>query len=380
LAGTLPEHYTLADAGIQLVAASLIRVLIVDDSAIIRSMINGALQRHPQIQVVGQAADGVDALKQMAALRPDVVTLDVEMPNMNGIGVLQRAAGKVPVSFLMVSTLTLAGARVTFEALNRGAFDYVTKPDTAAGASRPDFQRELVEKVLAAFNAKGKTRQITRSEKATAAPQLPPNQSRGWVVAIGISCGGPQTLHRMLPSFPSDFVPIVLTQHMPAQFTGPFAQHLDAECAMRVREARHGEPLQYGTVLVAPGDQHLKVVRRGTQLTTELDSGPQVSGHKPAVDVMFSAVAAACGPRCVSVVMTGMGSDGAKGTVAIATAGGRTVAQDSASSLVYGMPKAAAETGRVQHVVPLDKIPATIARLIQDQPVSANRPVAGGGR
>lgn len=345
-------------------AGPMVRVLIVDDSAIIRSLIRGLLDRHPQIEVVGHAVDGVDALKQMAALRPDVVTLDVEMPRLNGIGVLERAAGKLPIAFLMVSTLTQAGARVTFEALNKGAFDYVTKPDNTLRANRPEFTKSLIQKVLAAARSKGKARRLVTGGSVGAAPTLPPNQARGWIVALGISCGGPQTLHQMLPAFPSDFVPIVLTQHMPAQFTGPFAQHLDAACAMHVKEARDGEPLQQGTIYVAPGSAHLKVVRRGAQLFTQLDAGPLVSGHRPSVDVLFKSVAQACGPRSVGVIMTGMGRDGADGIVALAQAGAHTVGQDEETSLVYGMPKAAAATGHVQHVAALGQLPTTIARLL----------------
>ncbi len=349
----------------------IIRVLIVDDSGVIRAFIRAALARHPQINVVGEAADGVEALRQIAALRPDVVTLDVEMPNLNGIGVLERAAGKVPVSFLMVSTLTQAGARVTFEALSKGAFDYVAKPQLPTAASRPEFQRQLVDKVLAAARAKGQTRQTLLRCAGGSAPRLPPNRVSGWVVGIGISCGGPQTLHEVLPMFPSDFVPIVVTQHMPAQFTGPFAKHLAAGCAMRVKEAADGEPLAQGTIYIAPGSHHLRVVRRGMQLCVQLDGGPLVSGHRPSVDVMFSSLAATCPTRTIGVIMTGMGRDGANGIVELARAGAITVGQDERSCFVYGMPKAAFETGCVQHVASATEIPARVASLLQRSRVAA---------
>lgn len=348
--------------------APLVRVLVVDDSAVVRSLVRGAPSRHPQIEVVGLAVDGVDALKKIAALRPDVVTLDIEMPRLNGIGVLDRAAGKVPVSFVMVSTLTQTGARVTFEALNKGAFDYVTKPQTAGKVARPEFQKNLQQKVLAAARAKGRTRRTLARTPTGSVPTLPPNQARGWVVAVGISCGGPQTLHEMLPAFPSDFVPIIVTQHMPAQFTGPFAQHLDAACAMEVREAGHHERLQPGSILIAPGSHHLRVVRHGALLMTQLDDGPLVSGHRPSADVMFKSVAKANGPRTIGVIMTGMGRDGAEGIVDLAEAGAQTIAQDEETSLVYGMPKAAVAAGGVRRVVPLPQIPATIARVMQADP------------
>lgn len=346
-------------------SGSVIRVLVVDDSAIIRSLVRGALSQHPQIEVVGLASDGLDAIEKIRALRPDIVTLDIEMPRLNGIGVLDRVAGRAPVKFLMVSTLTQAGAQVTFEALNKGAIDYITKPQAAGAAAAARFREELVEKVLAVARVRRRRPVATgRGVITGAAPTLPPNQVRGWVVAIGISCGGPQTLYQMLPAFPSDFVPVVLTQHMPAQFTGPFANHLNACCAMNVREATHGEPVQPGTVYVAPGDKHLCVVRRGATLHIALDDGPLVSGHRPSADVMFKSVAKACGPRAVGVVMTGMGRDGADGIVEMHKAGAHTVAQDEATSFVYGMPKAAAATGCVDHVVPMLNVPATVARLM----------------
>ncbi len=353
--------------------APLIRVLIVDDSAVIRSIIRSALATDPQIEVVGMAADGADALTKIAQLRPDVVTLDVEMPRMNGLAVLDRAAGKVPVSFLMVSTLTQAGAQITFEALRKGAVDYITKPQSAAKAALPDFREELLVKVRAAARCKGRVRRLLQEVGGSTAPTLPPNTVRGWVVAIGISCGGPQTLYEMLPAFPSDFVPILITQHMPAAFTGTFARHLDQRCAMRVKEAEHNEPLADGTIYIAPGSHHLRLVRRGVQLLTALDDSPPVSGHRPSVDVMLESVARVCGARAVGVIMTGMGRDGATGLGLVRDAGGVTIAQDETTSFVYGMPKAAAQTGKVQQIVPLPRIPQAIAEALQGR-----RLVAGG--
>jgi two-component system chemotaxis response regulator CheB len=345
-------------------AGAPIRVLIVDDSAMIRSLLRGGLDRQPQVEVVGTAVDGVDALAKIKALRPDVVTLDIEMPQLNGLGVLDRVVGKAPVSFVMVSTLTQSGARITFEALRKGAVDYVTKPQASHKTATAEFQQELLQKILAAARVKTRPRRLDAGPSTANAPSLPPNRVQGWVVAIGISCGGPQTLHEMLPAFPSDFVPIVLTQHMPAQFTGPFAQHLDAACAMRVVEARDSQVLEQGTVYVAPGDYHLKLARRGTQLIVNLDNGPLVSGHRPSVDVMFHSVAQVCGKRAVAVVMTGMGRDGADGIAALSKAGACTLAQDEATSYVYGMPKAAAATGCVSQVLPLARIPQAIAQRL----------------
>jgi len=354
----------MASVGNSNTSASKVRVLVVDDSASIRNVLRHALARHPQIEVVGLASDGVEALQKIAALRPDVVTLDVEMPRMNGLAVLERAAGKVPVSFVMVSTLTQTGAQITFEALRRGAFDYVPKPEAGALSALPEFRTLVQAKVLAAARAKGRPKRIFGRAAASVAPSLPPNQVKGWVVAIGISCGGPPTLTEMLPAFPSDFVPILVIQHMPAQFTTAFAKQLNDASAMKVREAEHGELLQHGTVLIAPGDRHLKLTRSGVGLRVILDASPKVSGHRPSADVMFAALAHVCAPRCVGIVMTGMGGDGAEGVVRLSQAGAWTIAQDEASSLVYGMPKVAQATGCIDHVAPFSKIPELVARLI----------------
>lgn len=343
---------------------SVVRVLVVDDSALIRSLLRSALSQHPSIEVVGIATDGLDALGKIKALRPDVVTLDVEMPRLNGIGVLQRLAGKIPTRFLMVSSLTQSGGAVTFEALNRGAVDYIGKPTAGDRAQVAAFAELLRQKVLSAARARFPSRRVVIGG-AGAVPTLPPNNVRGWVVAIGISCGGPPTLHKLLPAFPSDFVPIVITQHMPAAFTPAFAKHLDAACAMKVCEARDGEPLKQGTVYIAPGSHHLLLERRGTQILTRLDSGALVSGHRPSADVMMASVARTCGARAVGVIMTGMGSDGAAGLVEMSAARAHTIAQDEETSYVYGMPQAAARTGRVDHILPLQRIPVAVSKLIQ---------------
>lgn len=340
-----------------------IRVLVVDDSSMIRAILRSSLGQHPMIEVVGLAADGLEAVTQIKALRPDVVTLDVEMPNMNGLQLLERAAGKIPVGFVMVSTLTQTGARITLEALRLGAFDYVTKPQPGNRAALDEFKSELQQKVIAANAAKGRRRVITNGTPS-AAPSLPPNSARGWIVGIGISCGGPQTLHRMLPAFPSDFVPILVTQHMPAEFTKSFSEHLDAACAMEVREGVEGEKIRSGVIYIAPGSHHMRLRRRGVDLVLSLDGGPKVSGHRPSADVMLASIAEACGSRCAGVIMTGMGSDGANGIQQIHHAGGWTLSQDEATSLVYGMPKAAAQTGCIDFVEPLSKLPASIAGVL----------------
>ena len=346
-------------------AGPKIRTLIVDDSVFVRTILRTALSQHPRIEVVGFASDGVEAIQKIKSLRPDVVTLDVEMPRMNGMMVLERVAGKVPVAFLMISTLTQAGARITFEALEKGAYDYVAKPKTGGFAGLPGFKERIHQKIIEAAQSKGRRRPMGATKGASTAPSLPPNRQRGWVIAIGISCGGPPTLMKMLPAFPSDFVPMLITQHMPAEFTASFAKHLDDASSMTVREAAHLDRPEPGTVLVAPGGKHMKLVRRGANLVVHLDSGAKVSGHKPSVDVLFDSVAQSCGPRAVGVIMTGMGSDGAKGITQMRQAGAWTIAQDETTSLVYGMPKEAVKANGVDHSVALQKIPRAIAKLLQ---------------
>lgn len=341
-----------------------IRTLIVDDSNFIRTMLQSGLSQDPRIEVVGLAADGMEGLAKIKALRPDVVTLDIEMPRLNGIGVLERVVGKIPISFVVVSTLTKAGGTITFEALQKGAFDYVTKPKIGDKSDLPAFKRKLIERVVAAAKAKGRVRKIA-GNAASSAPKLPPCRERGWLVAIGISCGGPQTLAEMLPSFPSDFVPIVITQHMPYPFTSTFATSMNGICSATVKEAEQGDKLEPGMILIARGTHHLRVVRHGVDLHVHLDDGPKVSLHRPSVDVMFSSVARVCGPRSIGVIMTGMGEDGARGIAQLHEAGAWTIAQDEQTSLVYGMPKVAVATGCVDRVLPMPKIPEGIVAFMQ---------------
>lgn len=344
-----------------------IRTLIVDDSSLIRAMLQRGLSQDPRIEVVGMAEDGVEAISKIKLLRPDVVTLDVEMPRMNGIAVLDRVAGRVPIAFVMVSTLTKSGANITFEALQKGAFDYVTKPTGSGQAATQVFLDQLIRRVVAASQAKsrGRLKILSKQAQGSTAPQLPPCKERGWVVGIGISCGGPQTLTKMLPAFPSDFVPIVVTQHMPSPFTTSFADNLNRLCAANVSEAKDGDKIENGRIYIAPGTHHLRVTRNGVDLRIRLDDGPKVSLHKPSVDVMFASIARTCGSRAIGVIMTGMGDDGSRGIVEMHKTGAYTVAQDEESSLVYGMPKAAAATGCIDHNVALDRIPAAIVKLME---------------
>jgi two-component system chemotaxis response regulator CheB len=328
---------------------SRIRVLVVDDSATMRGLITATLERDPRIEICGTASDPLEARQAIKALNPDVVTLDIEMPNMNGLEFLEKIMRLRPMPVVMVSSLTQQGAAATLEALEIGAFDCVGKP-TAHAAS--DGFSELAEKVKAAATAKIRPREEARKPQ----PARRGFRNDGRAIAIGSSTGGVEALLTILSEFPADCPPTVVTQHMPASFTHSFAERLNRSCAAQVSEAVEGDVLAPGRILIAPGgDQHLEVTGTST-LRCRLVDGPPVSGHRPSVDVLFNSLAAATGERTLGVILTGMGRDGAQGLLALRKAGARTLGQDEASSVVYGMPKVAFDVGAVEKQLPLRKI------------------------
>ncbi len=341
-----------------------IRTLVVDDSVFMRTILKSALSKAPNIEVVGTAQNGTEALEKIAKLKPDVVTLDIEMPGLTGLEVLARVMKDDPLPIVMVSTKTQEGAEMTFEALELGAFDYVAKPLADKSASLEKFRSRVVETVRHAF-VSNRSRLGCRGTLRIMRPRRGSIRTDGLVVAIGISAGGPATLHRMIPLLPKEFPPVVLTQHMPADFTGPFAKRLDGVSKLNVREAKSGDVLEPGTLLLAPGRGHLRLRRRGGTVVAAIDEGAKVSGFRPSVDVLFESVAETFGSDAVGIVMTGMGCDGAEGIRALRKAKAQTLAQDQESCIVYGMPKAAAETGCVDHVVSLTEIPDALVRSIQ---------------
>jgi two-component system chemotaxis response regulator CheB len=343
--------------------------LIVDDSVFMRSVLKSALERSSSLEVVGSAQNGIEALEKIRRLAPDVVTLDIEMPGLDGLEVLRRVMKECPLPVVMVSTKTQAGTKLTFDALELGAVDYVAKPLGQKGASLEGFREKVIRAVETAF-ASNRSRIGHTEPGKVLRPRSTGIHTDGYVVAIGISAGGPATLHKLIPCLPKVFPPIVLTQHMPADFTGPFAQRLNDSCELEVKEAQEGDELIAGRLLLAPGDRHLRVVRGGAGFRVALDHGPKVAGFRPSVDVLFQSVAATHGAKCVALVMTGMGCDGAEGIKVLKLAGARTFAQDQASSIVYGMPKAAAETGCVDSVVSLAEIPDALVRALAiEEPV-----------
>ncbi len=333
-----------------------VRVVIVDDSATMRGLIGACLRRDPALEIVGSAGDPLEARQMIKDLNPDVITLDIEMPNMNGLEFLEKIMRLRPMPVVMVSTLTQAGADATLRALELGAVDCVAKPTSMAGAS--EALSELAERVKAAAAARVRPRERAPSPAPTA--DFIPS---GHLVAIGSSTGGVEALLTVLANYPANCPPTVITQHMPATFTKSFAARLDRAMAAQVQEAYENAPLEIGKVYLAPGGEaHLEVVRSGG-LRCHLRQGEAVNGHRPSVDALFRSVAETAGKASVGVILTGMGRDGADGLAAMRKTGARTIGQDEASSVVYGMPKMAFELGAVERQAPLDAIGPMVLRL-----------------
>ncbi len=340
-----------------------VRVLVVDDSALMRKLIPQMLASDESIEVVGTAMDGTFCLKKIEELKPNVVTLDLEMPGMNGIDTLKEIMRRQPVPVIVFSSHSIEGASVTMKALGLGAFDFVTKPKDAS-AHMIETSRELIAKVKAASECKLKPRML--SGKPAAPEKLPAsNASPTKIIAIGVSTGGPQALEYVLTQLPADFPgAITVVQHMPDGFTDMFARRLDEVCPMRVKEAQSGDLLQPGRVLICPGSRHMKVKRLPLGDIAVLSDEPRVNGHRPSADVLLRSVADEFKANAVGVLMTGMGDDGAEGLGAIKKEGGFTVAQNEESCVVYGMPKAAIERGYAVRVVGLDIMAATLQAIV----------------
>lgn len=334
-----------------------IRVLIVDDSATMRGLIGAVLRRDPEIEVIGTAGDPLEARAAIKALEPDVLTLDIEMPNMNGLEFLEKIMRLRPMPVVMVSTLTQKGADATLEALEIGAFDCVGKPGLDADVVSAF--GELVDKVKAAAKARVRPGGQTTA-KAASGLRYTPN---GRTVAIGSSTGGVEALLTILSRYPANCPPTVITQHMPAAFTKSFAERLNRACAAEVSEAWDGAPLQTGKVYLAPGGAtHLEVTGQ-TSPRCGLRLGDLVNGHRPSVDRLFLSVAHVLGAKAVGVILTGMGRDGALGLKAMREEGGRTLGQDEQSCVVYGMPKAAADIGAVERQTSIERMADAILDL-----------------
>lgn len=355
-----------------------IRVLIVDDSAVVREVLGDVIAATPGMEVVGTAGDGQEALEKIADLKPDVVTLDVQMPRMDGLTTLDALLKNDPIPVVMVSSLTRIGADITLEALDHGAVDYVAKPEPGQDIASA-LGDELIRKIRSAagvdvrrileIRRQRKLRQAQRREaRAPAKPVAPavaPSELEDKCVAIGISTGGPPVLAMLFEALQPPMPPIVVVQHMPAHFTGSLAWRLDSLSALSVREAQEGDVLKPNLVLIAPGGRHLKLRKAGKTAKVALDDGPPVSGHKPSVDVMMTTAASVFGPRTLGIVMTGMGRDGSDGCKAIRAAGGYVLGQDEHTSAVYGMNKVAWVEGNVDRQFGLDEAPQLITQHVR---------------
>lgn len=335
-----------------------IRVLIVDDSATAREVLTNALKKDKEIEVVGTAPDAYIARDKLVTLKPDIVCLDVEMPRMDGITFLKKIMKFMPVPVLMVSSLTQKGAKVTFDALEAGAVDFVAKPHQNIYDGIDDIEKELIAKVkmVASSNIKARiTKRITPIEQILEKKYSLANTTNK-MIAIGASTGGTVALAELIKTLPRDIPGIVIVQHMPAGFTDSFAKRLNDISQVDVAEAKDGDVISKGKVLIAPGDYHMVIRREGGQYKVKLGTGDKVSGHRPSVDVLFNSVSKYAGANAVGVILTGMGSDGAKGLLKMRNSGSRTIGQNEKSCVVYGMPKVSNDIGAIEIELPLEQI------------------------
>jgi two-component system chemotaxis response regulator CheB len=338
-----------------------LRVLVVDDSLFMRSAVKKVIESDPRFEVVALARDGQEGVEKVLALKPDLVTMDFNMPRMDGKTAVREIMARRPTPVVMLSAHTTEGARETLDALGAGAVDFLTKP---SGEVSADFERlgpQLIAKLLEAAHAAPRaTAPVTRARAGAASMSTWPGTGPR-VCVIGISTGGPAALSQLLPQLPGDLgLALLIVQHMPAQFTQALAERLDSLSAIEVREARAGDRPRQALALIAPGDRHLEVGDGGV---LRLDDGPEVNGCRPSADVTMRSAARVFGRRAVGLVMTGMGRDGAEGLAAIKAAGGVTLAQDRGSSVIWGMPKAAIESGAAAEVIGLDHLAERLGRL-----------------
>lgn len=344
------------------------KVLIIDDSALVRQMLTEILSNDPRLEVVGVASDPLVARTKIKKLHPDVLTLDVEMPKMDGITFLSNLMRLHPMPVIMVSSLTEKGADITLQALEIGAIDFIAKPKLDVKQGLQDYAQELCDKVASAAGARisdnwksaspGSLQTKPKNSTDTILGKLPPRKLKTTekIIAIGASTGGTEAIKEVLMRMPADSPGIVITQHIPAAFSGPFAARMDKNSAMTVFEAAEGQQILPGHVYIAPGDQHLIVERSGARYICRLNSGPAVNRHRPSVNVMFRSVAQNVGANALGVILTGMGDDGAEGLKEMHEAGAYTIAQDEKSSVVWGMPGEAVKQGGVDDVVFLHDI------------------------
>jgi len=344
-----------------------IKVLIVDDSALIRSLLTEIINSQPGLQVVGAAPNPLVAREMIKQLNPDVLTLDVEMPKMDGLDFLERLMRLRPMPVVMISSLTERGSEITMRALELGAVDFVTKPKLSIADGMREYSELIADKLRAAAQARILQRSAVTSNSGALPTLNNPLISSEKLIIIGASTGGTEAIKSFLMQMPSDAPGILITQHMPPGFTKSFADRLDGLCKISVSEAQGDERILPGHAFIAPGHSHLLLARSGANYVTQLDPGPPVNRHRPSVDVLFDSAARTAGKNCLGVILTGMGKDGAAGMLRMRGAGAYNFSQDEASCVVFGMPKEAIAVGAVHEVAPLRELPALVlAHLAQN--------------
>jgi two-component system chemotaxis response regulator CheB len=360
-----------------------IRVLIVDDSAVVRQTLTSILSEDPQISVLGVASDPLIALDKINREPPDVITLDIEMPRMDGITFLQTLMAQRPIPVIICSSLAETGSETALRALDYGALDIITKPRLGTRQFLEESKIRIIDAVKAAAHARVSRRTSFPASAMNVPPKLnadailakpAPNamiQTTEKVVVVGASTGGTEALKELLEALPEDAPGIVVVQHMPEHFTRAFAQRLDGLCRISVKEAADNDTVLRGRALIAPGNFHTLLKRSGARYFVEVREGPLVSRHRPSIDVLFRSAARCAGKNCVGVIMTGMGDDGAKGMLEMKQAGASTIAQDERTSVVFGMPKEAIKLGGVDRVLPLQEISRAVIQMAGEQQDSA---------
>ena len=347
-----------------------IRVLVVDDSAVVRNIFSRELSRDPQIEIVGTAPNPYVARDKIVKLKPDVVTLDIEMPRMDGITFLNKLMRHYPMPVIVVSSLTAKGGDLALEAIHSGAVDVMSKPGAAYTVG--DMSVELIDKIKAAARVDMKKAGENRANKKEPPKRLAMTRTTNKVIAIGASTGGTQALQDVLSAMPANAPGIMVVQHMPEHFTRSFADRLNDCCSIEVKEAEDGDTIVPGKAVIAPGNYHMLLRRSGATYYAQVKTGPLVCRHRPSVDVLFKSVARFAGQNAVGVIMTGMGGDGSKGLLEMSQTGADTIAQDEKSCVVFGMPKEAIALGAVDHVVALSKIPQKILSLAESTSKTAS--------
>jgi two-component system chemotaxis response regulator CheB len=344
----------------------VIRVLIVDDSALIRNVLTTELSKCRDIEVVGTAVDPYVARDKIVRLRPDVITLDLEMPRMNGLALLAKLMKYYPLPVVVVSSLTPKNSEAAIKALELGAVEVICKPGSVSRTT--EISRQLIHAIRAAALAQINRQQVASETSASSSAISPfPFQASGKVLAIGASTGGTQAIESILRDLPPTFPGTLIVQHMPEQFTTSFAKRLNQISQMEVREARDSDPVGQGVALVAPGNRHMLLQQSGAGYLVRVKAGPAVNHHRPSVDVLFQSVARSAGSSAVGVLLTGMGADGAKGLLAMHEKGAFTLAQDEQTCVVFGMPREAVKLGAVDDVIPIQRMPQAIVSFLHAQ-------------